>query len=203
MSNTITDTRTTDNYFDEVGTDSLLTGIDGGDTKIVFDPQFYSTLDKLGIEINTAGAATLGDDDDSFRLPITGGDIDAAQFASLSGELEHYGSGMSFSRGGVTVELDDLVLNTETHQISGDTMVRGMDTPNAPYDEEPVLFTMDDNYAIGATNDEQVESGNLILDDVRIILTDEAARLMNLAFGTDEMSDHTLVGTATIRVDTT
>jgi len=186
---------------DEVGT----TTIAGGDTQIALDPEFYQTLADLGIEINTAGIAMLGDEDDSLNLPITGGEITDESIKEWMGmaELEHSGSGLSLSRNGVTVELDDWTLNTGTGDIHGSTLIRGMDNPRDISELEPVLFTLAETADLSAGLNTDSTDEVLILDEADILLTAEAARLLNTAFSLDEgLNGDSLVGTATVRIST-
>jgi hypothetical protein len=190
-----------DDYFDVDESDFTSTAVDGGETKITLEPLFQTALASAGIEVEVTGSGSSGQEDYSYRLPVTGGEIVDEQYAALSGELEHYGSGLSFRKDGITVDFSDFILNTATGQVSGEVMVRGMDTPDSPYDSEPAVFSLDDSFSVGATSEAEMQSDNLVLDGVRLCLTDEAAGILNLAFKSAELSAEMLCGTASVRVD--
>ena len=185
-----------------IETESLTT-VAGGDTKIEFDSEFYRILNDNNIEINIAGDAMLGDNDDSLNLPITGGEITDDSVSEWMGmaELQHRGSGLSFTHDGVTVELDDLTINTGTGDIYGRPKVMGSDMPI--FDSKPVLFTLAETADLSAGLTTASTDENMLLDEAGIILSDDAAQLLNEAFGLHTTLDgDTYVGTATVTVST-
>lgn len=78
----------------------------GGTTTVSFDPTVLSVLSGAGINITTFGAATLVGADATF--PITGGTLDDT---SNDAEIEHEGSGLTFSNGVNSLTLANFIID--------------------------------------------------------------------------------------------
>ena len=181
------------------------TTVAGGDTQITLDTGFYQTMADNGVEIDTAGDAILADHDDAVILPVTSGEITDDSIAEWMGmaEVQHDGSGLTLSRDGATVELDNLSLNTGTGDIHGAAYINGVNSRTGMFEPDPVLFTLAEtaDLSAGMTTDSADEV--LILDEAGILLTAEGARVINAALHLDDvLEESALVGTASVRVST-
>lgn len=180
----------------------IISTVAGGDTEIVFDDNFYQTLADNGIEINTAGTAMLGDENDALRLPVTGGEITGDAEVDWVAELEHDGSGVSFTRNGVTVELDDLTISTETGELRSEMLVHGLVMPLGLEHSGESIFELQDVRHLNSNLDPEFDNDFIVIDDASIALSTNGARVLNEAFDIDAMEGNMRVGTATVRIST-
>lgn len=169
----------------------------GGSTAVALDAGFVEALGTLGLTPGTIGDATLADGSISF--PITGGtvtlfDKDSGYRPYVQGTLFHQGSGLSLTAGGTTVELTNFTIDPGTpSRLFGDVSVNGeLAVASAP------LFDLD-----GSTlNPPAMEGTDAVLQGTEVLLSAEAAELLNTTFGTDALAGDFLIGTATITVPT-
>ncbi|WP_040339866.1 hypothetical protein [Candidatus Blastococcus massiliensis] len=169
----------------------------GGDTAVALDQGFVDALGTLGLTPGTVGDATL--EEGSVIFPITGGtvtlfDKDSGYRPYVQGTLLHQNSGLSLTAGGTTVELTNFTVDPGTpSRLFGDVAVNGEQAAaSAP------LFDLD-----GSTlNPPAMESGNAVLQGTEVLLSAEAAELLNQTFQTDALAGGFLIGTATITVPT-
>jgi hypothetical protein len=81
------------------------------------------TLVGLGFGVAPLGTATVSPGSDGVPIayfPVTGGSFNTATFA---GGIAHDGSGLSLTRGGTTVELENFFINTVTLRLLGDVSI--------------------------------------------------------------------------------
>jgi hypothetical protein len=169
----------------------------GGSTAVALDQGFVDALGTLGLTPGTIGGATLADGSVSF--PITGGTVTVFDKSTgykpyVQGTLFHQGSGLSLTAGGTTVELTNFTIDPGTpSRLFGDVSVNGeLAVPSAP------LFDLD-----GSTlNPPTIEGGEATLQGTEVLLSAEAAELLNSTFNTDALAGDFLIGTATITVPT-
>ena len=169
----------------------------GGTTAVALDQGFVDALTTLGLTPGTVGDATLADG--SVTFPITGGTVTVFDKASgykpyVQGTLLHQGSGLSLTAGGTTVELTNFTVDPGTpSRLFGDVTVNGeLAAPSAP------LFDLD-----GSTlNPPTIEGSTATLQGTEVLLSAEAAELLNSTFMTDALAGDFLIGTATITVPT-
>jgi hypothetical protein len=91
--------------------------IDGGLTSVKLTS--FSTLAGLGLAVAGLGDASISPGSDGTPLayfPVTGGTIDTGTFA---GTIEHEGSGLSLTKDGTTVDLQNFVIDTASLSLSG------------------------------------------------------------------------------------
>lgn len=169
----------------------------GGTTAVALDPAFVEALGTLGLTPGTVGDATLADGSVSF--PITGGTVtlfekDSGYRPYVQGTLLHENSGLSLAAGGTTVELSGFTVDPGTpSRLFGDVSVNG-----EPAVASAPLFDLD-----GSTlNPPTIEGGEAVLQGTEVLLSAEAAELLNSTFGTDALAGGLLIGTATITVPT-
>ena len=170
----------------------------GGTTAVALDQGFVDALGTLGLTPGTVGDAELTAEG-SAVFPITGGtvtvfDKETGYKPYVQGTLFHQGSGLSLTAGGTTVELTNFTIDPGTpSRLFGDVTVNGeLAAPSAP------LFDLD-----GSTlNPPTIEGGEAVLQGTEVLLSAEAAELLNSTFMTDALAGDFLIGTATITVPT-
>ena len=170
----------------------------GGTTAVALDAGFVEALTTLGLTPGTVGNAELTPEG-SAVFPITGGTVTVFDKASgykpyVQGTIFHQGSGLSLTAGGTTVELTNFTVDPGTpSRLFGDVTVNGqLAAPSAP------LFDLD-----GSTlNPPTIEGGEATLQGTEVLLSAEAAELLNSTFMTDALAGDFLIGIATITVPT-
>ena len=170
----------------------------GGTTAVALDQGFVDALGTLGLTPGTVGDAELTAEG-SAVFPITGGtvtvfDKETGYKPYVQGTLFHQGSGLSLTAGGTTVELTNFTIDPGTpSRLFGDVTVNGeLAAPSAP------LFDLD-----GSTlNPPTLEGGEAVLQGTEVLLSAEAAELLNSTFMTDALAGDFLIGVATITVPT-
>ncbi len=170
-----------------------LTGVD---TAVQLDAGFVDALESLKLTPGVVGDAALTDG--SLIFPITGGNVTYYEPGSIDpyvqGEIQHDGSGLSLTAGKTTVELTDFVVDPGTSQLFGDVTVNGEEAVQDAY-----LFQLD-----GRTLQPlQTGAGDTaILEGTEVLISEDAAPLLNDTFGTDGVKAGLLVGTAKITINT-
>jgi hypothetical protein len=173
---------------------SSLTGVD---TKVTVDAGFLDALTSLGVAPGTVGSATLTDG--VLAFPITGGNVDYYDPAEdyrpyVQGSIEHTGSGLSLTAGDKVVELTDFRIDPGTSQLFGTVTVDG-----AVAAEDAFLFNLD-----GTTLQPLQDNGDgtATLQGTRVLISEDAAPLLNDTFGITDIQPDMLVGIASITVNT-
>jgi hypothetical protein len=170
----------------------------GGTTAVALDAGFVEALTSLGLTPGAVGEAELTPEG-SAVFPITGGtvtlfDKESGYKPYVQGTIFHQGSGLSLTAGGTTVELTNFTVDPGTpSRLFGDVTVNGeLAAPSAP------LFDLD-----GSTlNPPTIEGDTATLQGTEVLLSAEAAELLNTTFMTDALAGDFLIGTATITVPT-
>ena len=170
----------------------------GGSTSVALDADFVAALESLGVAPGTVGDATLADGSVSF--PITGGtvtvfDRETGYRPYVQGTLLHEGSGLSLTAGGTTVELTNFTIDPGTPaRLFGDVAVDGAQAvASAP------LFDLNGSTLEPLSTDSE---GNAVLEGTEVLLSPEAADLLNQTFGVTALEGGLLIGTSTISVPT-
>jgi len=172
-----------------------LTGVD---TQVAVDPGFLSALTSLGVAPGVVGTATLSEAG-VLSFPITGGHVKYFDPAEkyrpyVQGEIDHDGSGLSLTAGDKKVELTDFVIDPGTSRLTGTVSVNGEVAA-----EDAFLFNLD-----GTTlKPLQVnEDGTAVLEGTRVLISKDAAPLLNETFGVTAIKAGMLVGIAKITINT-
>jgi len=172
--------------------------VSGGSSAVALDSGFTAALTQLGLTPGTVGSATLADGSVSF--PITGGtvtlfDKDSGYRPFVQGVLLHEGSGLSLTAGSTTVELTDFTIDPgNPARLFGNVSVNGeLAAASAP------LFDLDGSTLQPVTMD---ADGAAVLTGTRVLMSAEAADLLNTTFGTTAVTKGLVVGVATLTVDT-
>jgi hypothetical protein len=133
-------------------------------------------------------------------FPITGGTVTLYDKKTgyrpfVQGVLFHEGSGLSLTGGGKTVQLTNFVIDPgDPARLFGDVLVDGkLAAPSAP------LFDLDGSTLKPITMD---GNGSAVLSGTRVLVSPEAAQLLDSTFGTQAVKGGLLVGVATLTVHT-
>lgn len=167
----------------------------GGSTAIALDQGFVDALTQLKLTPGTVGEATL--QGGTLEFPITGGNVTVFEPGTVSpyviGQLQHVSSGLSLSAGGTTVALENLNVDPGVSRVYGDVLVNGEVAAESAY-----LFQLD-----GRTlKPLEAGSGTATLQGATVMISPDAAPLLNQTFKTDAVKPGLLVGTAEISVAT-
>jgi filamentous hemagglutinin family protein len=168
--------------------------LDGVDTQVTLDAGFVEAITSLGLTPGVLGGATLTDG--VLAFPITGGNVDYYDPEQdyrpyVQGSIEHEGSGISLtSADGTVVELTDFVIDPGTSQLLGTVTANG-----EVAGENVFIFNLDGTTLNPLTTD---DAGNAVLEGTTVLISEDAAPLLNETFGTDAVTDELVVGIAKI-----
>ena len=167
--------------------------LDGVDTQVTLDQGFVDALTSLGLTPGVLGTATLTDG--VLAFPITGGNVDYYDPAEsyrpyVQGSISHDGSGISLTAGDIVVELSDFRIDPGTSQLFGTVMANG-----ALVAEDVYIFNLDGSTLNPLETD---ADGNAVLEGTTVLISPDAAGLLNETFGTTAVTDQLVVGIAKI-----
>jgi len=170
----------------------------GVDTQVAVDASFVEALTTLGLTPGVVGTAGFDAATGTFSFPITGGNVDYYGPDSdvrpyVQGEIDHDGSGLSLTAGDTVVELTDFRIDPGESKLYGTVTANG-----AVAAEDAYLF----NLWGGTLEPIKMEGTNAVLTGTTVHISPDAAALLNETFGTDQVQDEMLVGTATITAAT-
>jgi len=168
--------------------------LDGVDTQVTLDAGFVEALGTLGLTPGVLGTATLSDAG-VLAFPITGGNVDyydpeASYRPYVQGEIDHDGSGISLTAGDTVVELTDFRIDPGTSQLFGTVTANGEKVGDDIY-----IFNLDGSTLNPLETD---ADGNAVLEGTTVLVSPDAAGLLNSTFGTDAVTDQLVVGIAKI-----
>ncbi len=169
--------------------------LSGTDTSVALDAGFVKALTSLKLTPGVVGDATLADGAVSF--PITGGNVTYYKPGSVSpyvtGLISHDGSGLSLTAGSTTVDLTNFEINPGNSRVYGDVSVNGKSAA-----KHATIFNLD-----GRTLQPlQTEGNEAVLQGTKVMISGDAAALLDQTFKTEAVKQGLLVGTATITVNT-
>jgi hypothetical protein len=177
---------------------AVVKAVSGGSSAVALDSGFTSALQSLGLTPGTVGTASLANGSVSF--PITGGTVTLYDKATgyrpfVQGVLMHEGSGLSLTAGSTVVQLTNFVIDPgDPARLFGDVSVNGqlaaMDAP---------LFDLDGSTLQPITMN---SDGAAVLTGTRVLISPEAAALLDKTFNTTAVNGGLLVGIATLTVNT-
>ena len=170
-----------------------LTGVS---TTVTFDQGFVDALGQLKLTPGVVGDATF--EDGAATFPITGGNVtyyDPAEDVRpyVQGEIDHDGSGLSLTAGKTEVELTDFVIDPGTSELFGTVSVNGKVAA-----EDAKLFDLDGSTLNPLAVDDK--NGTAILEGTTVLLSDDAAALLNDTFKTDALAGGFKIGISEIVV---
>lgn len=167
----------------------------GDQTSVALDKGFLDALTSLKVAPGVVGDASLEGTDVSF--PITGGSVTYYDPASpvrpyVQGLINHSGSGLSLTAGKTAVELTDFVIDPASSELTGTVTVNGKEAAT-----DAVLFDLD-----GSTLEplKSNPDGSATLAGTTVLLSDDAAGLLNDTFGIEDLEGGLPIGISTITV---
>lgn len=165
----------------------------GVSTQVTLDQGFLDALTSLGLTPGTLGTATL--DGAVLSFPITGGNVDyydpnEKYRPYVQGSISHDGSGISLTAGDTVVELTDFRIDPGTSQLFGTVTANGEKVADDVY-----IFNLDGSTLKPLSMD---ADGNAVLEGTTVLISPDAADLLNKTFGTDAVTDQLVVGIAKI-----
>lgn len=168
--------------------------LDGVDTQVTLDAGFVEALTTLGLTPGVLGTATLSAEG-VLAFPITGGNVDYYDPNEdyrpyVQGSISHDGSGISLTAGDIVVELTDFRIDPGTSQLFGTVTANG-----AKVGDDIYIFNLDGSTLKPAAQD---ADGNTVLEGTTVLISPDAAALLNQTFGTDAVTDQLVVGIAKI-----
>jgi hypothetical protein len=170
--------------------------LSGQGTSVTLDPSFLAGLTSLKLTPAPVGSAKI--DGAVATFPITGGNVTYFTPGSVNpyvqGKINHDGSGLSLTGGGIKVELTNFVVDPAGSILTGKVTANGkVAAESAP------LFFLD-----GRTL-KPLQTGpadTAILEGTTVSLTKEAADLLNKTYGVTALTPFFKVGVAKITVNT-
>jgi hypothetical protein len=174
---------------------ATIAALKGKDTAVALDSGFTDALKTLGLTAGVTGTATLTDG--SLHFPITGGNVEYFDPNAkpkvrpyVTGEIDHDGSGITLTAGKTVVGLSDFKIDPGTSRLTGTVKANGKLVANDVY-----IFNLDGSTLKPLSKD---SDGNAVLQGTRVLVSPDAAALLNKTFDTDAVTDTLLVGIATI-----
>ena len=164
----------------------------GVDTQVTLDAGFVEAITGLGLTPGVTGPATLTDG--VLAFPITGGNVDYYDPAEdyrpyVQGSISHDGSGITLTGGDKVVGLSDFRIDPATSQLFGTVTLNDELVGNDVY-----IFNLD-----GSTLKPLAEvDGNAVLEGTTVLVSPDAAGLLNETFGVTAVTDQLVVGIAKI-----
>jgi hypothetical protein len=195
-----TDTETTDDASSsEETTDptplASIPALAGVDTQVTLDAGFLEALTTLGLTPGVTGTATLDAATGTLAFPITGGNVDYYDPEEdyrpyVQGEINHEGSGITLTGGDIVVGLSDFDIDPGTSRLTGTVTANGEEVG-----QDIFIFNLD-----GTTLNPLAEDadGNAVLEGTTVLVSSDAADLLNSTFSTDAVTDELVVGIAKI-----
>jgi hypothetical protein len=175
---------------------AVIDELTGETTQVTFDEGFVGALGDLGLTPAPVGDAKIVEGGGAIQFPITGGDITYYDPKSdvrpyVQGKVEHDGSGLSLTAGDTVVELTDFVVDPATSELFGTVTANGEVAA-----EDALIFKLD-----GTTLEPlKMEGDAAVLEGTTVLLSDDAAGLLNDTFGTDALEEGITIGIAKISV---
>ena len=170
----------------------------GDTTSIALDSGFVEALGTLGLTPGTVGNASLTNDG-ALVFDISGGWVQLFEPGTVPnyvvGQIQHEESGLTLTAGkganATVVTIGNLNVDPGRSIVYGDVAANG----------DPVGYSLPLFNLNGSTLEPVQQSGDEVtLTGTEVYVSQAAADLLNQTFGTDALSDQTLVGVATITV---
>ena len=174
---------------------AAIDALTGGSTAIALDKGFTDALASLKLTPGVTGSAKLTGG--ALVFPITGGNVTIFKPGAVSpyviGQIQHVASGLSLTAGGTKVTLTNLNVDPGVSRVYGDVAVNGKTAVQSAF-----LFQLD-----GRTlKPLAMEGSNAVLEGTKVMISPDAAGLLNDTFKTDAVKAGLLVGIAKISVAT-
>ncbi len=161
-------------------------------TEVTLDSAFVAGLQTLKLTPAPVGTAKISTEGVA-SFPITGGSATYYKPGTVDpyvqGLINHDGSGLSLTGGGIKVELTNFNVDPGKSMLFGDVSANGTSVV-----QDAPLFFLD-----GSTLQPlRTEGSNAILEGTQVKLTKAAADLLNMTYKTTAVQEFALVGVAKI-----
>jgi len=171
--------------------------IPGGTTSVKLDTAFVTALTSLKVAPGVVGGAKLDAATGTVSFPITGGNVKVYKKGDVTpyvqGEIDHKGSGLSLKAGSTTVTLTNFTIDPGNNSnLKGDVAANG-----ASAAKQAKLFDLNGNTLQKPT----VADGVATLTGTQVLLSKDAAALLNKTFKITALKGGMLIGVATIKAD--
>lgn len=165
----------------------------GKSTSVALDGKFLSALTGLKVAPAPFGTATLNGT--TITFPITGGNVTVYKKGAVKpyvqGQVDHQGSGLTLTAGSTKVTLENFVIDPGNNsKLTGDVLVNGQSAAKGAK-----LFDLDGGTLKPITID---SAGVAKLTGTRVLLSSDAAALLNKTFKVSALKGGLFIGTATI-----
>ncbi len=172
---------------------ATLTNLTGVGTQVTLDAGFVKALTSLKLTPGVTGSATLTNG--ALNFPITGGNVKyfdpkAAYRPYVQGTIDHDGSGITLTSGKTVVGLSDFKIDPGISHLTGTVTANGKVVGNDVY-----IFNLDGSTLQPLSKD---SAGDAILQGTKVLVSPDAAALLDKTFGTTAITNTTLVGVAKI-----
>ena len=172
----------------------------GKSTSVKLDSGFVAALGTLKLAPAPTGTATFDSSTGTITFPITGGHATVYNKGAVTpyvqGSIEHNGSGLSLTGGSTVVTLQNFVIDPGSNSsLSGEVLANGKVAV-----QSAKLFDLDGSTLQPITVDKS--TGVATLTGTRVLISSDAAALLNKTFNTTAVKAGTLVGIATLLVNT-
>lgn len=170
----------------------------GMSTSVKLDPAFATAITGLGLTPGVLGKATIDATTGVVTFPITGGNVTVYRKGAVKpyvkGSIKHDGSGLSLKAGAKTVQLENFDVDPGNNSaLFGDVSLNGTSVV-----KHAKLFDLD-----GSTLQPMTTSGSTAtLTGTRVLISSDAAALLDKTFATTAVKAGLFVGVATIIVNT-
>lgn len=167
----------------------------GVSTSVALDANFVKALTSLKLAPGLVGKATMPTAG-TVTFPITGGNVTVYKKGKVTpyvqGTIRHDGSGLTLKGGNTTVTLENFVIDPGNNsKLTGDVLANGKSVVKGA-----TLFDLD-----GSTLKPITVSGNIAtLTGTRVLVSKDAAALLDKTFSTTAVKGGLLVGIATLKV---
>ena len=152
--------------------------VTGKSTDVVVDPAVSAALKRAGITVTAVAPATAKT---TLLFPVSGGQI---VVATLAGTVDH-GGGLTFSHSGKSITLTNLVINTNTKQLTA--TVGGHSMP---------IFDLN----LASLKRASGPHGIVVAGNIKLAVTSQAAGALSSGLGVSTFKAGTHFGIATLTV---
>ena len=177
--------------------------LSGESTSVALSTGFTDALTSLGLTPGVLGTAKL--ENGSLIFPITGGNVDyytpGTRDPYVVGDIQHDGSGITLTAGDTVVSLENFDIDPGGSKLYAKVSAGTVAAPGTTVVGDHVyLFNLDGSTLQPLQADES--AGTATLTGTRVLISPDAAALLNQTFNTTAVTDTLEVGIATIVVNT-
>lgn len=166
--------------------------LSGKSTSVALDTGFVNALTQLKLKPGLVGKASM--QGTTVTFPITGGHVTVYKKGQVTpyvqGKINHSGSGLSLTGGSTKVTLQNFVVHPGNNSnLTGDVLVNGKSAAKGAK-----LFDLDGSTLKPIT----IDNGVATLTGTRVLMSSDAASLLDKTFHTSAVKGGLVVGVATI-----